>query len=900
MNHQIQLMLQQAIQAFQAANFDEADSILKRILQVDSKNFPSLHILGLIKASQFKFREATDYLARAARIQPNDASLQYNLAKALSDSGNDTDALSHHKKAVALAPNNPEAWLNYGKTTSNLGRYDEALAHYDKSLSLKPDYAEAWSNKGVALIELKRYDEALAHYDKALSLKPDYAEAWSNKGATLNDLKRFDEALAHFDEALSLKSDYAEAWSNKGVTLNGLKRHDEALAHYDKSLSLKPDYAEAWSNKGVALIELQRYDEALAHYDKPLSLKPDYAEAWSNKGVVLIELKRFDEALAHYDKSLSLKPDYAEAWSNKGVVLIELQRFDEALAHYDKALSLKPDYAEAWSNKGVTLNGLKRFDEALAHYDKALSLKPDYAEAWSNKGVTLNGLKQHDEALAHFDKALSLKPDYAEAWSNKGATLNDLKRFDEALAHYDKALSLKPDIDWIYGDLIHAKMRICEWSSFPDALEMISKKLTANEKVVNPFVLLSLNDDALMHKKSSEIYAYDRYRSISALVTIPKSANKDKIRIAYFSPDFRNHPVSFLTSELFEIHNRNRFEVFAFSLHQAAVRDEMNLRLRKGFDKFFDVGNMSDKEIAQFARECEIDIAIDLAGPTQYSRTGIFSYRAAPIQINWLGYPGTIGADFIDYIVADRTIIPETHYKFYVEKVVCLPDTYMVDDSKRVASSRRFTREECGLPKNAFVFCCFNNEYKFNSQVLDGWSRILLRAENSVLWIPENNQSFKTNVTTEFEKRGLDRSRLIFAKRLESMADHLARYDVADLFLDTHPYNAHTTAVDSLKSGVPVLTLMGQSFASRVAASLLSAIDLPELITSTQEEYEALAIELALNPKKLADIKFKLDANRLTTPLFNTPLFTKNIEAAYIKMMERYWADLQPEHIFII
>jgi predicted O-linked N-acetylglucosamine transferase (SPINDLY family) len=309
---------------------------------------------------------------------------------------------------------------------------------------------------------------------------------------------------------------------------------------------------------------------------------------------------------------------------------------------------------------------------------------------------------------------------------------------------------------------------------------------------------------------------------------------------------------------------------------------------------------MSDKEIAKFAREHEVDIAIDLAGPTHNSRTGIFSYRAAPIQVNWLGYPGTIGADFIDYIVADRTIIPESHHEFYVEKVVYLPHTYMVDDSKRVASSRIFTREECGLPRNAFVFCCFNNDYKFNSKVLDKWSRILLKVENSVLWVSENNQSFKTNITAEFEKRGLDRSRLIFAKRLELMEDHLARYSLADLFLDTHPYNAHTTTVDALKAGVPVLTLMGQSFASRVASSLLNAIGLPELITNTQEEYEVLAIELAMNPNKLAGIKGKLENNRLTTPLFNTPLFAKNIEAAYIKMYERYQDDLKPEHISIV
>jgi predicted O-linked N-acetylglucosamine transferase (SPINDLY family) len=594
-----------------------------------------------------------------------------------------------------------------------------------------------------------------------------------------------------------------------------------------------------------------------------------------------------------------LNPDYAEAWSNKAASLHELKRFDEAIAHYDKALSLKPDYAEAWSNKGVSLHELKRFDEAIAHYDKALSLKPDYVEGWANKGVSLKELKRYDEAIAHYDKALNLKPDYAEAWSNKGASLHELKRFDEAIAHYDKALSLNPDINWAWGDLLHTKMKICDWTGLTESLEKISKKVMANEKVAQAFSLFALSDNAFLHKKCSETYAQAEYPSNITLGPILKLSKKEKIRIAYFSPDFRNHPVSFLTSELFEIHDRSRFEVFAFSLKKAPANDEMNIRLRKGFDKFIDVDNMSDPDIAQLARELEIDIAIDLAGPTQYSRAKIFSYRAAPVQVNWLGYPGTIGANFMDYIVADKTIIPAEFRDFYTEKVISLPDAYIVDDSKRIASSRIFTREEFGLPENAFVFCCFNNDYKFNPQVLDGWSRILLAAKNSVFWISENNERFRINITIEFEKRGIDSMRIIFAPRVELMADHLARYALADLFLDTRPYNAHTTTVDSLKAGVPVLTLKGQSFPSRVAASLLNAIGLPELITNTEEDYEALAIELAINPKKFADIKLRLAKNRLTAPLFNTPLFAKNIETAYIKMMDRYHADLQPDHISI-
>jgi predicted O-linked N-acetylglucosamine transferase (SPINDLY family) len=325
----------------------------------------------------------------------------------------------------------------------------------------------------------------------------------------------------------------------------------------------------------------------------------------------------------------------------------------------------------------------------------------------------------------------------------------------------------------------------------------------------------------------------------------------------------------------------------------------MRLRLKQAFNQFIDVSNMPEMEIAKLSRELKIDIAVDLGGHTLDSRTAIFSYRAAPIQVNWLGYPGTLGADYFDYIVADKTLIPESHQTFYSEKVAYLPYTYMVDDSKRVASSRVFTREECGLPENTFIFCCFNNSYKFNPQILDSWSRILKQVENSILWIPENSSIFKANIIIEFKNRGVDSRRVIFTQRLESMADHLARFTLADLFLDTHPYNAHTTAVDSLKAGVPVLTLIGQSFASRVAASLLNAIGLPELIASTQEEYEALAIELALNSKKLADIKLKLAKNRLSTPLFNTPLFTKNLEAAYVRMYERYQNGLEPSHFSV-
>jgi len=586
-----------------------------------------------------------------------------------------------------------------------------------------------------------------------------------------------------------------------------------------------------------------------------------------------------------------------EGWSNKGVTLNEIKRFQEAIAHYDKALSIKPDYAEAYSNKGNSLNELKRYDEAIAHYDKALELKPDYVEGWSNKGVTLNEIKRFQEAIAHYDKALSLNFDYAEAWSNKGSILNELKRYDEAIAHYDKALSLKSDMDYVPGDLLHTKMKICSWSGLAESLEHISKKVVANEKFTNPFPMLVLSDDALLHKKCSEIYAQDKYPFNSSLGPILKRPNSKKIRVGYFSADFHNHATGYLMAELFELHDNSQFEVIGFSFGPK-TNDEMRQRLEKSFDRFIEVGNNSDIEISQLSRDLNIDIAVDLKGFTQDARTGIFAHRAAPIQVNYLGYPGTIGADYMDYIIADKSLIPPNSQSCYAEKVVYLPDSYQVNDRKREIAEKQFTREELGLPEHGFVYCCFNNNYKILPATFEGWMRILSMVEGSILWLLEDNPWVADNLKREAEKQGITPARLVFAERL-SLPRHLARHRQANLFLDTVPCNAHTTTSDALWAGLPVLTLKGKSFASRVAASLLNAINLPELITSTQEEYEALAIELAMNPQKIADIKLKLVNNRLNSPLFNTPLFTKNLEAAYIKMVERYHAGLMPEHITI-
>ena len=799
---------------------------------------------------------------------------------------------------VKLAPQQNQATLltMQGLALHQQGKLYEAQAIYQQVLAIQADHFDALQLLGALSVQTTQFTKAVDFLTRALQVNPDHAACYSNRGNALNELKRFDEALESCDRAIRIKPDFADAYSNRGNALSELKRLDEAIESYDRAIRIKPDFANAYSNRGTVLKELKRFDEALESCDSAIRIKPDFTDAYSNRGNILIALKRFDEALESYDRAICIKPDFADAYSNRSIVLIELKRFDEALESCDSAIRIKPDYADAYSNRGIALTELKRFDEALESCDSAIRIKPDYADAYSNRGNIFIDLKRFDEALESYDSAIRIKPDYADAYSNRGTVLIQLKLYDEAIAHYDKALSLKADMEWIFGDWLHTKMKICSWSDVLESLDSISKKVMQGKKVTHPFPLLALNDIQLLNMKCSKNFIQNKYPFNPLLGPIPRRSKRQKIKIGYFSADFKNHPVAFLIAELFEIHDRSKFEIYAFSL--SGDSDEMRGRLVKAFDHFINVETQSDIQIAKLARDFGIDIAVDLTGLTKDSRTGIFSYRAAPIQVNYLGYPGTMGADYIDYIIADKTLIPLDAQSSYSEKVVYLPNSYQVNDRKRAIAEKQFTRHELGLPEDGFVFCCFNNNFKILPATFTSWMRILKAVEGSVLWLFQDNHLATENLKKEAQKQGVDVQRLVFADRLP-VSEHLARHRQADLFLDTLPYNAHTTTSDALWSGLPVLTLMGQSFASRVAASLLNAIGLPELITNTREEYETLAVGLAQNPRKLAEIKLKLTNNRLITPLFDTPLFTKNLETAYIKMYERYQADMPLAHIFV-
>ena len=649
--------------------------------------------------------------------------------------------------------------------------------------------------------------------------------------------------------------------------------------------------------KAISHHQKGEFDDAKKIYELILKNYPKHFDALQLLATVLAQKKMFQEAIQCFRKTIAINPNSAHVYNNLANALKNVNLLDEALENYNKAIQLKSDYVEAYNNRGSILRELRRLDEALENYDKAIQLKPDYAQAYTNRGNTLKLLFRVTEALENYDKAIQLKPDYAEAYYNRGNSLLTLKRLDEASISYEKALHHNPITDYLLGTYVHNQMHLCNWVDYKKRLNQLIDKTQNKEKICTPFSLLALTDDPLIHLQSARIYGGDRHPLKNSLEEIRKYSQHKKIRLGYFSADFLDHATMHLILELFKYHNRESFELFAFS-YGPVVEDNWRDKAKSYFDQFLDVNDKSDMEIAMISRDLEIDIAIDLKGFTTDSRPGIFSYRAAPIQMNYLGYPGTMGADYYDYIVADNILIPADLQNYYSEKIVYLPNSYQVNMQERVISNKTFTREQMGLPEDAFVFCSFNNNYKITPETFDSWMRILKSVKGSVFWIFTNNNTAMHNLKSEAEARGIDSNRLVFSSSIP-VEEHLKRIQLADLFLDTFPCNAHTTTSDALRVGLPILTLTGRSFASRVAASLLNAVNLPELITKTRAEYELLAIELASDTKKLKALKNKLVKNLSTSTLYDSLLFTNHIESAYKAIYQRYHDDLNPDNIYL-
>lgn len=650
--------------------------------------------------------------------------------------------------------------------------------------------------------------------------------------------------------------------------------------------------------RAIASARQGRFAEAERLCAAVLGALPDHFDALHLLGMVQAQQGRLAEADRLLDRALGINPQSAEAHSNRGNVLLAQLRFDEARASYERALAIKPDIVATLYNRGSALKALRRYDEALASYDRALTLQPDFAEALNNRGGVLRELGRFDEALASYDRALAINPAFVDVLQNRGVALSLLGRHEEAKKDLERALELDPDLLSARATLLHSRMHLGDWQDYESESRRVIADIRAGKHGATPFAFLGISESAQDQLSCARTWVRGQSPASSVGIWKGERYRHDRIRVAYVSAAFHAHPLGYLMAGLFERHDRNRFETIAVSLGPDTA-DTMRTRLKAAFERFVDVRGQSDHDVARLIREMEVDIAVDRTGFTTGARTGIFALRPAPVQVNYLAYPGTMGMDCIDYIVADRVVIPPEHQAWYTEKVVYLPDSYLVNDSKRQIAEDTPTRAAAGLPERGFVFCSFNNNFKITPAVFAVWMRLLRQVDGSVLWLLEGNAAAPRNLRREAAMHGIAPERLVFAPRIE-VADHLARHRLADLFLDTLPCNAHTTASDALWAGLPVLTCLGTTFAGRVAASLLQAIGLPELITHSHDEYAALALQLARDETRLFELKRTLAANRDRFPLFDTDRFRRHIEAAYMEMWERCQRGLPPAAFAVI
>jgi protein O-GlcNAc transferase len=772
------------------------------------------------------------------------------------------------------------------------GRLFDAERFYRDALRESPRDFDTLHFFGVLKLQQGGASDALPLLQKAIEVRPNALDVLSNLSVALLALNRPAEALANFDKILSVAPQDVSALFGRGTVLAQLGRPEEALISVDRALSIQPNHAPALFNRGTILAGLGRYPGALAAYDQVIALVPAHVDALNNRGNVLAALDRYTEAVASFDRVLAIKPNHITALTNRAAALRQLHRYEEALASCDRALAIDPKNIDALNNRGNNLLRLNRVNEAIGCFERILKQKDDNPEALVNSAFAYHALGQYAEALQYADNAIAVSPEYANAFFIRGDALAKLDRQDEAAQSYEQGLALDPDHPYAFGASIGAYLAACNWERIETLLPIIEEKVAAAKGIIPPFTLLSLPISPARQLECARHFVRRQMPQVAPIGPLTRR-RADKIKVAYLSADFRRHPVGHGIVGVFEQHDRARFEVHGVS-HAADDGSEIRVRIATAVDHFHDVRERSDREVAALLHELAVDIVVDLGGHTESSRLRMLAYRPVPIQVSYFGYPGSTGAEFIDYVMADRVVLPFDQQPFFSEKIVHLPDSYQANDSKRQTTEIAPTRVDIGLPDDAFVFTCFNNAYKLSRPVVGTWIRLLNACPNSLLWLYYINDSAQANLQQALISHGVDPSRVILAPFVEQ-PDHLARLRLADLFLDTLPYNAHTIASDALWAGVPVLTCLGPTFAGRVAGSLLHAVGLPELITNSLEEYEELAQKLAGDPALLGSLRERLSQGRLGHPLFDTARLTRHIEAAYTMMVDTWQRGEPPK-----
>jgi protein O-GlcNAc transferase len=875
-------------------DLDNAAECYGHMVAVDPNSAAGFLNLGFVLKEQGSYQDAERYLRHAVQIDPAMVDAHYLLGAIEQARGNPAEAIEQYQKTLELKPDFEIVYGDLCQLLFQGGQLENARIVIQQGLSLFPRSAQFHCYLGNLYVTEKKLEQAVTCYRKALDIQPDYAEVHVLLGNVYKDQGALDNALACYRKALVLRPDSFEIYNNLGSSFQAMDNFSEAVACYRKALVLNPDSAEVNCNLGGAFHDQGNLDEAQACYRGALALDPEFADAHNKLGTLFHDRGDLDEAQACYRKALALNPECAEAFNNLGAVFQATGNLDEAAAYYHKALALKPDSVDANRNLGNLFSIRGNLKEAVACLRNALALRPDSPETYNDLGNALRDQGTLDEAAACYSQALMLKPDFHKAHYNLGVVSHEQNKLDKALACYRQAAELDPDFHIAKINLLYMLQVTCEWKDLARLSEEVRRRVReispATEYQITPFAFLTVSGATPSEQKlCAANWARSRYQSLSSnrkeMEFNFKREPKQKIHIGYLSADFRDHPVAHLMAEVFEIHDRERFRISAYSYGPDDESGAMRKRLERAFDSFVDIRDLTHENAARRIYADHVDILIDLTGYTQYHRSAILALRPAPVQVGYLGYLGTMGADFMDYIIADPFLIPPEHQQFFSEKVAYL-SSYQAND-RQSAVAETPTRMSCGLPDEGIVFCCFNQTYKILPDVFDVWMRLLKAVPGSVFWIFSPNPFAIANLQREAQARGVAPERLIFAERVP-LDRHLARLKCADLFLDTLPYNAGTTASNALWAGLPVITCAGETFSSRMAGSLLTALGVPELITYNLADYYALALDLASDRNKYASIRNKIIANRESAPLFDSTKFTRDLENLYRKMWDEY------------
>lgn len=788
------------------------------------------------------------------------------------------------------------------------GRLAEADSCCGEVLEADPRHFPAYHLRGLMALERDDLDRGIALIEQALTLNPNQPEAHSNIGNALLARGRASEALERFDRALRLKSDFLGALFNRGNALMALGRFQQAVGSYDRVLAMVPAAAHALNNRGLALAHLGVLADALLAFDAALAVDPSFSAARQNRAAVLARQGCHGAALDAYSQLLLQNPSDASALLGHGNALMGLGRLEEARQSFTRALAIDRSCCDALLNRGVVLHRLRQLEAALSDYESVLRLNPGSALALGNSANLLLDLGRCEQALQRYDKALEASPASANNLCGRGVALLQLKAHEEARKSLECALALAPDHALARETLLHCRLACCDWTGYGRLLEQVHDSLVRNSEVGNPVVPLLFDDPDLQLKCARHVVAA-KYPAVAAPPRTmngrdferrdsgPGDSGRGKIRVAYVSADFREHPVARLLAGVLEQHDRQQFEVLGFSLRPGAD-GAFDQRLRGAFDIYLEVGHLSDVEIAATLRNHRVDVAVDLMGLTEGLRLSVFAHEAAAVQVSYLGYAGSVGAPYMHYLIADSVVIPEGREDAYDERLVRLPDCFLPYDDRREIGPVP-SRRQAGLPAQGFVFCAFTQPHKINPPTFDIWMRLLRDVPDSVLWLRDMGSLACANLREQAEIRGISQARLVFAPHLSDPAGHLARQALGNLYLDTLPYNAHSTACDALWAGVPVLTCAGTSFASRVAASALGAVGLPQLVAHNLDDYERRARELALNPERVQAMHRHLIERRGDLRLFDTTRYTKYLEAAFRAMHERAVRGERPASITV-